>query len=295
MKKVVSYDKFFSDEEKEEIRKDYLENLLTLSEIRKKYNIGSKDWLDKLIGKDRRSVSERIKILKERHPEYFKRTNEVREKIRIAHIKWLKENSENTAWRLKNMSYPEKCFQKILEDNGLDKKYLIYREYSVYPFYIDFAFVNEKVAVEIDGSQHLEEERKKKDEEKDKLLLSKGWRILRITANEAIKNGSNVIESVAKMLGNTETKYTKVGILKSPKKNKYKKVVRGKDGLTEKERLRAIKQRRVERPSKEELSKMLIEKTFSDIGRIYGVSDNAIRRWCKWYGLPHRKKDINKL
>jgi very-short-patch-repair endonuclease len=295
MKKVVSYDKFFSDEEKEEIRKDYLDNLLSLSEIRKKYNIGSKNWLDKLIGKDKRNVSERIKILRERHPEYFKRTNEVRDKIRLAHIKWLKENSGKTAWRLKNMSYPEKCFQKMLEDNGIDKKYLIYREYSVFPFYIDFAFVDEKVAVEIDGSQHLDEERKKKDEEKDKLLLSKGWRILRITANEVIKNNNEVIESVISMLGNTETKYTKVGILKAPKRDRYKKVIRGKDGLTDKERLRAIKQRRVERPDKEELSKELAEKSFSEVGRIYGVSDNAIRRWCKWYGLPHRKKDINKM
>lgn len=25
---------------------------------------------------------------------------------------------------------------------------------------------------------------------------------------------------------------------------------------------------------------------------MYGVSDNAIRKWCKQYDLPFRKKDI---
>ena len=51
-------------------------------------------------------------------------------------------------------------------------------------------------------------------------------------------------------------------------------------------------QRKVERPSKEELSKLLKESNFSVIGRTYGVSDNAVRKWCKYYELPYRKKDL---
>ena len=50
--------------------------------------------------------------------------------------------------------------------------------------------------------------------------------------------------------------------------------------------------RKVERPSKEKLSQLLQESNFSAIGRTYGVSDNAVRKWCKYYGLPYRKKDI---
>ena len=38
---------------------------------------------------------------------------------------------------------------------------------------------------------------------------------------------------------------------------------------------------------------MLIKnKTFVQIGKDYGVSDNTIRKWCKGYGLPYKKKDI---
>ncbi len=51
-------------------------------------------------------------------------------------------------------------------------------------------------------------------------------------------------------------------------------------------------QRKVERPSKEELNQLLKESNFSAIGRTYGVSDNAVRKWCKYYDLPYRKKDI---
>lgn len=53
--------------------------------------------------------------------------------------------------------------------------------------------------------------------------------------------------------------------------------------------------RKVERPSKEELLALIHSKSFRQIGRDYGVSDNAIRKWCKSYGLPHRVKDINDL
>lgn len=53
--------------------------------------------------------------------------------------------------------------------------------------------------------------------------------------------------------------------------------------------------RKVERPSKEELLRLISEETFVPIGKRYDVSDNAVRKWCKSYGLPYRKKDINML
>ena len=146
------------------------------------------------------------------------------------------------------------------------------------------------MAVEIDGSQHLEENRKKRDNEKDALLLSKGWKVLRIAANEVTHDGTKALEAVLEMLGKTVINYEKVGVLKAPKTRE--KVVRGEDGLSDKERLRAFNQRRVERPSKEELGRLLQESNFTVIGKTYGVSDNAIRRWCKTYGLPYRRKDM---
>ena len=50
----------------------------------------------------------------------------------------------------------------------------------------------------------------------------------------------------------------------------------------------AILNRKVERPSKEKLENYLysIRGNFSKAGREFGVSDNAIRKWCKSYNLP---------
>ena len=191
------------------------------------------------------------------------------------------------------MSYPELCFKRMLEENDLDKQYLIYREYPVYPYFIDFAFVDLKIAVEIDGSQHLEEDRKERDDKKDELLLSKGWKIVRITAKEVISNKEKVLDSIIGLIGDKKTTYLKVGILKAPKIRE--KVARGDDGLSERERERAFKQRKVERPSKEILEKLIKKMSFTKIGELYGVTDNSIRKWCKNYNLAHRKKDLKKL
>lgn len=50
--------------------------------------------------------------------------------------------------------------------------------------------------------------------------------------------------------------------------------------------------RKVIRPSKEELLQLIKTTPFTQIGKYYNVSDNAVRKWCKYYELPFRKKDL---
>ena len=47
-----------------------------------------------------------------------------------------------------------------------------------------------------------------------------------------------------------------------------------------------------ERPEPMELAKEIVESGFSAVGRKYNVSDNAIKKWCKAYNIPHLKKDL---
>lgn len=54
------------------------------------------------------------------------------------------------------------------------------------------------------------------------------------------------------------------------------------------------KLRRVERPSKEELTKLLIDGNFTSVSRIFNVTDNTIRKWCKTYGMSPHSKDYMK-
>ena len=48
-----------------------------------------------------------------------------------------------------------------------------------------------------------------------------------------------------------------------------------------------LKSRKVERPSKEELEKLIWEKPFTELGKQFGVSDVAIKKWCKKYGITN--------
>ncbi len=50
--------------------------------------------------------------------------------------------------------------------------------------------------------------------------------------------------------------------------------------------------RKAQRPSRETLKKLIRTESFMKIGRMYGVSDNAIRKWCKAEGLPTGAHEI---
>lgn len=53
------------------------------------------------------------------------------------------------------------------------------------------------------------------------------------------------------------------------------------------------KTRITEKPvSREELKSLIRVEPFTKIGEKFGVSDNAIRKWCSSYNLPTKKKDI---
>lgn len=52
----------------------------------------------------------------------------------------------------------------------------------------------------------------------------------------------------------------------------------------------AYKRRKVERPTKEELAKLIEALPFTQIALNYGVSDNAIRKWAKKEGLDTKRK-----
>ena len=60
--------------------------------------------------------------------------------------------------------------------------------------------------------------------------------------------------------------------------------------------LRSLPYRRIQGlPEKEQLEKDIYIMSFEDVGRKYGVTGNAIRKWCKYYGLPYRRADINQI
>ena len=290
-KQVNSYDDILTDEDKSNIINDYVNNLYSIPRLIEKYNVRSKEYIRKLLGDNIRSIGEANKIARKLFPDSFKHSEETKKLIGERRKQFMKEHPEKTAWRLKNMSYPEKCFQKFLEDNGYDKKYLIIREKSVFPYYIDFAFEDVKIAVEIDGSQHEEEHRKQQDIKKDNLLKENGWRVIRISEH-IVKTDWNAIKiELDKYLNNIDySNPDRVGIFMH--KPTYIRKERQENGYTICEEKRMIEQRKVERPSRDEMIHLISSFSLLQIGNMYDVSDNAIRRWLKWYKLPFKYDDI---
>jgi very-short-patch-repair endonuclease len=90
-----------------------------------------------------------------------------------------------------SMSYPEKIADAVLKQS----KILYEHEYPFYKFFIDFAILDKKIAIEIDGRQHNEPKRKESDERKDKKLTNEGWKVFRIKWPD-----DNIKEEIKKIL-----------------------------------------------------------------------------------------------
>lgn len=74
-------------------------------------------------------------------------------------------------------SFPEKVTKEIIDELGITN---LIKEYKCGKWFIDFADIDNKIALEIDGKQHEMPERKASDEAKDTYLQSNGWKVFRI-------------------------------------------------------------------------------------------------------------------
>lgn len=46
------------------------------------------------------------------------------------------------------------------------------------------------------------------------------------------------------------------------------------------------------RPDIDQLGKDITSMPMTHVGEKYGVSDNAVRKWCHYYGLPYKRNDL---
>ena len=108
----------------------------------------------------------------------------VREKISKSNQDFLEKNPNMIPY-LRNSSrkksFPETLLEKILEENKIEGWVYNYRSGR---YVYDFAFLDIKLDVEVDGEQHLTEKGILHDKKRDEYSRNLGWEVLRISAKD---------------------------------------------------------------------------------------------------------------
>jgi len=123
------------------------------------------------------------------HSEESKKKRSISMMLRI-------EQGISSGWRPRNgPSYPETIVAVILDK--LNIKYIC--EHPAKRWLIDFADIDRKIALEIDGKQHDRPKRKESDRNKDRYLIENGWSVFRIRWQ---KLSADFYESLEKQIVN---------------------------------------------------------------------------------------------
>ena len=259
---------------------------LSIGKIRKKLNIGS--------GKVYQMLSQdNIKIRGQSEIKHIF-TKDQKDKISKGLINFYKENPDRHPWKKsdKFVSKPCEIFKAILSDN----KIKFVSEYSIFPnhsYSIDIAMPEYKIGFEINGNQHYNKDSTLKEYylNRETYIESFGWKLFQIHYTICF-NVNQVLKIVNDAIIDREIKYDfdynnyLIGKI-NYKKNKKASNTKCKCGAiifrTSNQCVDCfnIKQRKVERPSKDKLLIDIDKLGYSGTGRKYGVSDNAIRKWLK--------------
>lgn len=108
-------------------------------------------------------------------------SEETKKKISKSRKEFLDANPDMVPYKLNHYSrgesYPETYFKGVLDSNGI--KYS--QEYQVGLYSLDFAILDKKIDLEIDGEQHYLDERIcDSDIRRNQFLEDLGWKIIRI-------------------------------------------------------------------------------------------------------------------
>ena len=171
-----------------------------------------------------------------------KLTQERKNHLRQKRFEFLSKKSGKTPWerrQAREMSTLEEWFyDEIIIKENMNEKFHISYDYPVFPYFIDFAFHELKLAVELDGPHHfLGEDRIQHDKKKNDNLISQGWSIYRIRFDECNEEGKKrfleILQTTPEKLRINESEFNLDRFNLSKKK---KKVVRSRSEYHQDER-----------------------------------------------------------
>lgn len=104
-------------------------------------------------------------------------------------------------------SYPESVFRELLLKNNIVGWT---QEYRVLRYNLDFAFITQKIDIEIDGATHNQPKVVAIDNERNNNLIELRWKVLRIPAKLLIKDKARIYKVVVDYLANPVDGLTKI-------------------------------------------------------------------------------------
>lgn len=129
-----------------------------------------------------------------------KHTEASRQKSSKSKIEYLKNNPDKVPYLINHSSkesYPERIFREALERYNIKGWVSEYRN-GIYQY--DFAFIDLKIDIEIDGGTHESEKVKLIDERRDNFSKSLGWIVIRFKAKDVKRDVSRCIEELKLVL-----------------------------------------------------------------------------------------------
>jgi very-short-patch-repair endonuclease len=78
------------------------------------------------------------------------------------------------------------------------------RQVSIGPFIADFACLERRVVIEVDGSAHDSPERRERDATRDLWIVAQRFRVLRLEDGEVLEYPEMALERIRKFLGVSE-------------------------------------------------------------------------------------------
>jgi very-short-patch-repair endonuclease len=72
------------------------------------------------------------------------------------------------------------------------------RQHAIGPYIVDFVCLKQKLIIELDGGQHLEQQQY--DDERTAFLQSKGYRVLRFWNNDVLNDLNGVMSAILEAL-----------------------------------------------------------------------------------------------
>ena len=74
------------------------------------------------------------------------------------------------------------------------------REYPIPPYTADFCCVELKLILDVDGAEHLSEGGQERDRMCDAFLARQGYRVVRISGYEILRDGNRVLEMIGQQV-----------------------------------------------------------------------------------------------